>query len=289
MTNDYMFRVVLQENRLVLKGLIASLLHLEHQNIKNIYITNPIRLGEQIDNKTFVMDIHVILNDDTLLNIEMQVRDLGDWTERSLSYLCRMYDQLHRREGYEEANTAIHIGILDFTLFPKHPEFYAQYQIMNVKNHQIYSDKFKLHVLSLNQIELATEEDKKYKIDRWASLFRAKTWEELRMVAQSDNYMSEAATQIYKLNADEIVKEQCRAREEYERHERRMKKRLEEAERGLQAAKQRAETAEQVAENAKQEAETAKQETQNAKQEVLAAKQRIAELERQLEQKNSSN
>ena len=92
------------------------------------------------------------------------------------------------------------------------------------------------------------------------------------MVAQSDNYMSEAATQIYKLNADEIVKEQCRAREEYERHERRMKKRLEEAERGLQAAKQRAETAEQVAEN--------------AKQEVLAAKQRIAELERQLEQKN---
>ncbi|MBO5247214.1 MAG: hypothetical protein J6B28_08155, partial [Eubacterium sp.] len=112
-----------------------------------------------------------------------------------------------------------------------------------------------------NQIELATEEDKKYKIDRWARLFRAKTWEELRMVAQSDNYMSEAATQIYKLNADEIVKEQCRAREEYERHERRMKKRLEEAERGLQAAKQ----------------------------EVLAAKQRIAELERQLEQKNSSN
>ena len=160
---------------------------------------------------------------------------------------------------------------------------------MNVKNHQIYSDKFKLHVLSLNQIELATEEDKKYKIDRWARLFRAKTWEELRMVAQSDNYMSEAATQIYKLNADEIVKEQCRAREEYERHERRMKKRLEEAERGLQAAKQRAETAEQVAENAKQEAETAKQETQNAKQEMLAAKQRIAELERQLEQKNSSN
>ena len=33
-----MFRVVLQENRLVLKGLIASLLHLEHQNIKNIVI-----------------------------------------------------------------------------------------------------------------------------------------------------------------------------------------------------------------------------------------------------------
>ena len=105
MTNDYMFRVILQKNQFVLKGLIASLLHLEHQNIKNIYITNPIKLGEQIDSKAFVMDIHVILNDDTLLNLEMQLLNTGNWAERSLSYLCRMYDQLQSGDDYAEANT----------------------------------------------------------------------------------------------------------------------------------------------------------------------------------------
>ena len=108
---DYMFRVILQKNQFVLKGLIASLLHLEHQNIKNIYITNPIKLGEQIDSKAFVMDIHVILNDDTLLNLEMQLLNTGNWVERSLSYLCRMYDQLQSGDDYAEANTAIHIGL----------------------------------------------------------------------------------------------------------------------------------------------------------------------------------
>jgi hypothetical protein len=33
-------------------------------------------------------------------------------------------------------------------------------------------------MLSLKQIGLATDEDKKYKIDTWAKLFKAKTWEE---------------------------------------------------------------------------------------------------------------
>ncbi|MBO5247379.1 MAG: Rpn family recombination-promoting nuclease/putative transposase, partial [Eubacterium sp.] len=240
MTNDYMFRVILQKNQFVLKGLIASLLHLEHQNIKNIYITNPIKLGEQIDSKAFVMDIHVILNDDTLLNLEMQLLNTGNWVERSLSYLCRMYDQLQSGDDYAEANTAIHIGFLDFTLFPDYPEFYAHYQMMNTKNHHVFSSKFQLHVLSLKHTELATEEDKRHQIDRWARLFRAKTWEELRMVAQSDNYMSEAAAEIYRMNADEIIKEQCRAREDYYRHERRMKKSLEEAKQETQAAKQEA-------------------------------------------------
>ena len=48
---------------------------------------------------------------------------------------------------------------------------------MNNNQHYIYNDNFTLNVLDLNQIELATEEDKAYKIDYWAKLFKAKTWE----------------------------------------------------------------------------------------------------------------
>ena len=72
------------------------------------------------------------------------------------------------------------------------------------------------------------------------------------MVAQSNNYMSEAAAEIYRMNADEIIKEQCRAREDYYRHERYMKKCLEEAKQETQAAIQRATAAEQEAQAAAQ-------------------------------------
>lgn len=75
---------------------------------------------------------------------------------------------------------AVQIGILDYTLFPDAPEFYATYRLMNVKTHKIYSDKLCLSVLDLKHIELATEEDKAYQIDYWARLFKATTWKELR-------------------------------------------------------------------------------------------------------------
>lgn len=91
--------------------------------------------------------------------------------------------------------------------------------MMNIKNHHIFSDKFILHVLDLNQVKLATEEDRFFQIDRWALMFKATTWEELRMIAEKNKYMSEAAEKMYELNADEIVKQQCRARDEYYAHE----------------------------------------------------------------------
>lgn len=37
---------------------------------------------------------------------------------------------------------------------------------VNEKNYRIYSDKFRLSVLDLTQIELATAEDRAYRIDR---------------------------------------------------------------------------------------------------------------------------
>ena len=75
-------------------------------------------------------------------------------------------------------------------------------------------------MVNLNQIELATKEDKAYNIDYWARIFKAKTWEELKMFAKDNEYLQEAAESLYVANADEIVRQQCRAREDAERLQR---------------------------------------------------------------------
>ena len=110
--------------------------------------------------------------------------------------------------------------------FPDVPEFYATNMLMNVKNHRIYSSKFKLSVVDLTKIELATEEDKTYHIDYWARLFKAKTWEDIQMLAEKNEYLKEAAQSVYVANADEMVRQKCRAREDAERHERTMKRNM---------------------------------------------------------------
>ena len=266
MTNNYMFRYILQEKQKVLKGLICSLLHLKPDQIKTVTIENPIDLAADVSGKEFILDIKVMLNDDILINLEMQVANEYNWAERSLSYLCRSYDQLYRGQEYEEALPVIHIGFLDFTLHPSHPEFYATYQMLNVKNHLLYSDKFTLSVVNLNQIKMATEEDKAYKIDFWAAIFKAKTWEELRVMANDNEYLQEAAESLYVANADEIVRQQCRAREDAERRERTLERAKRLAEEALEKERKEKELVIKEKESAIKEKETAIKEIEKLKE-----------------------
>ena len=217
MTNDYLFRALMQRNNTVLKALICSLLHLKMKSVTSVRITNPIELGKHVDDKDFYLDVKVELDYHTIINLEMQVINDGYWPERSLSYLCRAFDNIPKGGNYKDLKPTIHIGILDFTLFPDFPELFATYWLMNEKNYHVYSRKFRLSVLDLTQIKLAKEEDKHYKIDYWANLFKATTWEELKMLAKSDEYMQEAVDTVYQLSKEEEIRLQCEAREDYNR------------------------------------------------------------------------
>ncbi len=73
--------------------------------------------------------------------------------------------------------------------------------------HQIiYTKSLAINVLQLNQIELATDEDKENNLDHWARLFVAKTWEDLKALVAEYPEFKEAVNMIYKANADDSVK-----------------------------------------------------------------------------------
>lgn len=230
MTNDYMFRAVLQDSNKALTGLISSLLHIPPGQISSVEITNPIVLGDDCGDKEFRLDINVILNNCSLINLEMQVACQVDWPERSLVYLCRNFDMLSRGQEYAELKPVVHIGILDFRFLAKLPEFYSKNMLINTRTHEIYSDKLSLHMLNLKYINLATEEDKAWGIDRWAALFKATTWEDIKMIAQNNEYLTAASNSIFRMNADDMARKRCLDREEHYRDIRTWKKQIAEME-----------------------------------------------------------
>ena len=69
----------------------------------------------------------------------------------------------------------------------------------------------------MNQIGLATEEDRAYRIDYWARLFKATTWKELKALAEQNPIFTEAARTAVVLSEDEKIRLQCEAREDYYR------------------------------------------------------------------------
>lgn len=213
--NDYLFKVVLESDEDILRSLLCSLLFLKKDDILSVRVTNPILPGEAIDFKTVILDIRLILNDKSVLNLEMQNLDKGDWPERSLVYLCRTFDHVKRGEAsYRNVMPAHHISILDFTLPHLSGEFYSRFYMMNPKTYEIYSDKLCLSVLNLRQRELATEEEKRYGLDRWARAFLADTWEEFQMLAKENADFKRVADSVYNVLAEEGQREACRRYEE---------------------------------------------------------------------------
>ena len=217
MTNDYLFRATLQQNENTRIAFIAALLGWDKSSIQSATIENPIMLGETLKEKYFILDILVKVNNELSLNLEMQVINERNWPERSLLYLCRVYDSLNVGDSYTELKPAHHIGILNYTLFPDHPEFYATYQMLNKKDFHKYTDKFTLSVLSLSCIENATDEDKVVRLDLWAKMYNSKSWEELKMLAQQNPDIEMTISTMYELLQDRQIREQIQAREDFYR------------------------------------------------------------------------
>ena len=81
-----------------------------------------------------------------------------------------------------------------------------------MKTKTLYSEKFSIHVIDLSRIDLATEEDRHYGIDRWAKLFKTKTWEDLRMITKNNETMQKAADSLYQLNSDAVARQCAQSR-----------------------------------------------------------------------------
>jgi len=212
--NDLLFRIVFEANPDALKSLLSALLHLKEDDITELEIKNPIRFGKRVDEKKYIYDIYLLLNNKQKVHIELQVLRQSFWTDRSLCYLCRDFGDLNAGENYENVKPHIQIDILDFSLFEDSNEFYSTYHLANDKTGRIYSDKLALHVLQLNKQKYATEEDKASGIYYWAKLFKATTWKELKNLAKNQASLQSTIETMYRFTADDYTREEIRAREE---------------------------------------------------------------------------
>ena len=285
MTNDYMFRALFQKNNNALKGLLSALLHMQPEEILSVEVTNPILIGEEIKDKEFRLDIKAVLNDYQQVNLEMQIANRYDWPERSIGYLSRMYNTLQRGEQYINTKPAIHIGILNFSPFEEQPIFYSRNLLMDIVQHRIYSSKFAINVLDLSHIELATDEDKDWNLDFWAKLFKAKTWEEIKMIAKDNEYFTEASNTLFDLYENFNVRERCRDREDYELEQKYLHDTITKQAEELEQFKKDSEQKDSMLEQQAKELDQSRKDNEQKDNTIEDLEKRIQELTKALESK----
>ena len=210
-TVDFCFKELMQ-NEKVRKGFIAALLGRKPEEIQETTLLPTILPAEYDDDKLGVLDVAVLLRDGTQIDMEMQVVYFPYWTNRVLFYLCRMYaGQLKKGDSYNKLKKCIHVSLLDFVHFPEDKKCYHKISLCDTKTGKLYTDLMELHILELRKLpRKARNEDS---ITRWMRFFNGKTREDFSTMAKTDEYISEAYSELMKLSADERKRLEYEARE----------------------------------------------------------------------------
>ena len=177
--NDILFKMLFVKYPDLLKRLIAELLRIGYDSIKQFEITNTEMPPEVIGSKFCKLDINMTVNDQRV-NLEIQVDNEGDFPERSLFHWAREYSTaLPEGEDYSVLPRTIIIGIVYFKMF-KCREFHSEFQALEVTRHTQLTDKLNIHLFELPKLPKAVSADKG--LELWLSLFKAKTEEELEKI-----------------------------------------------------------------------------------------------------------
>ena len=119
------------------------------------------------------------LNNDSKVDIELQIEMLDYWDRRSLFYLAKLFTEgLLSGQEFDKLKRCISISVIDFNL-DKRPEYHKMYRLRDETGHE-FSDLLEIHIIELNKPLSGAG-----RMDDWIRLFNAKTEEELKMLEMS--------------------------------------------------------------------------------------------------------
>ena len=87
----------IMDNEIVRKHFISDVLNIPLADIKSVRIMNPFLWKRYKRQKQGILDIQLELNNDTKINIELQIKQQSHWEKRSIFYLAKMYTADLRR------------------------------------------------------------------------------------------------------------------------------------------------------------------------------------------------
>jgi predicted transposase/invertase (TIGR01784 family) len=208
---DYCFKELMEVEN-VRKGFIAAVLHVDPEQIKSVELLPTILKKQYPEEKYGILDVRTVLDDDTQIDMEMQVAMFDYWAERTVFYVSKMYvDQIKTGQSYGELKKCINISILDFELFPNTKEFVSYFQLREKNRGSLYTDKIEFHIIELPK--LSREVYPEDALLHWAKFFHSKNREEFKEMAAKDKYINEAYQTLERLSMDKEKRREYEARE----------------------------------------------------------------------------
>ncbi len=220
---DFAFKEIMMDGE-ARRGFLSSVLGIRPEDIKQAGILNASLRKVHEDDKLGVLDVRIAMNNDTEIDVEINLAPLSIWAARALFYLSKMYtEQIRSGQGYDVLKKCVSISILDFRLFREGTGFYSRFHIQEDTRHFLYTDKMEFHVIELPKLPREMGEGCGG-LELWARFINAERKEEFEMLAERDSYIKNAYRRLQIISQDEDKRMEYEAREKAIRdHEQMMK------------------------------------------------------------------
>ena len=209
---DFAFKEIMMNEQARI-GFLSAILKLDPTDIKTTELLNTNLRKLHEDEKQGILDVRILLNNATEIDIEIQLSMLNVWADRALFYLAKMYtEQIRPGQNYSVFKKCVSISILDFILFQEDTEFYSCFHIREDNRHTLYTDKMEFHILELPKLPDELKEDSG-DILLWAKFINAERKEEFDMLAEKNVYIESAYEQLQVISQDRQKRLEYEARE----------------------------------------------------------------------------
>ena len=223
---DFAFKeIMMNENARI--GFLSAILKIEPADIKETQILNTYLRKEHEEDKQGILDVRILMNNDTEIDTEINLSELKVWADRSLFYISKMYtEQIQQGQQYDVFKKCVSISILDFILFeepkniseqpnpPSHTNFYSCFHIWEDNSHFLFTDKMEFHVIELPKLPPELKDNvENDKVFLWAKFISSEKKEDFDMIAQKDPYIKSAYQQLQIISQDKQKRLEYEARQ----------------------------------------------------------------------------
>ncbi len=209
---DYAFKEIMMDEQARI-GFLSAVLKLNPADIRKTELLNTSLRKLHEDEKQGIVDVRILMNNHTEIDIEIQLSILNVWADRALFYLAKMYtDQIRPGQDYTVFKKCVSISILDFVLFREDPEFYSCFHIREDSRQTLYTDKMEFHVLELPKLPPELK-DGSSDILLWAKFINSERKEEFDMLAAKNPYIGSAYEHLQVISQDREKRLEYEARE----------------------------------------------------------------------------
>lgn len=194
--NDFFFKNLMGDEKrsnLTLRFLNLILNRNENNAFKRIQFLNTEQDPLTQDGKLSILDIKASVDEETFVNIELQVSRQNYIIERSMYYIARIFsEQAVKGQNYDELKPVIGINLLDFKLFEEISDWHNTANFMIKGMNKAVTDCITMHFLELPKLKIGDMKKIK-RLEAWGAYFSGiSDKKELEVLCMNEPLLKEA-------------------------------------------------------------------------------------------------